>query len=91
MFRVARNKCCDMKFLEEMVERHKTDTLDYWDEIVAIVSPRGVQDSVYQDRLLALKGNYMAASDLLNSGKVTDSAWSAFNEVCASYAAELQQ
>lgn len=91
MFRVARNKCCNMKYLEEMVERHKADTLDYWGEIVAIVSPRGVQDSVYQDRLLDLKRSYMAASDLLNSGIVTDSAWRVFNEVNASNAAELQQ
>jgi hypothetical protein len=74
-----------------MVERHKADTLDYWGEIVAIVSPRGVQDSVYQDRLLDLKRSYMAASDLLNSGIVTDSAWRVFNEVNASNAAELQQ
>ena len=91
MFRVARNKCCNLKYLEEMVERHKADTLDYWGEIVAIVSPRGVQDSVYQDRLLDLKRSYMAASDLLNSGIVTDSAWRVFNEVNASNAAELQQ
>ena len=91
MFRVARNKCCDMKYLEELVERQKADTLDYWDEIVAIVAPRGVQDSVYQDRLLALKRSAEAASDLLSSGMVTDSTWRAFIEVNASNAAELQQ
>ncbi len=91
MFRIARNKCCDMKYLEELVERQKADTLDYWDEIVAIVAPRGVQDSVYQDRLLALKRSAEAASDLLSSGMVTDSTWRAFYEVNASNAAELQQ
>ena len=91
MFRIARNKCCDMKFLEEMVEKQKADTLEHWGEIVDIVSPRGVQDSIYQDRLLTLKRSYMAASDLLSSGMVTDSAWRAFNEVNASNAAELQQ
>ena len=90
MFRVARNKCCNMKYLEEMVERHKADTLDHWGEIVAIVSPRGVQDSIYQDRLLTMKRSYMAALDLLNNGG-NDSAWSAFNEVNVSNAAELQQ
>jgi hypothetical protein len=91
MFRVARNKCCNMKYLEEMVERHKADTLDYWDEIVAIVAPRGVQDSVYQGRLLDLIRSSMAANDLLNGDIVSDSAWRVFNEVNASYAAELQQ
>ncbi len=90
MFRIARNKCCDMKFLEEMVEKQKADTLEHWGEIVAIVSPRGVQDSVYQDRLLTLKRSYMAALDLLNNGG-NDSAWSVFNEVNVSNAAELQQ
>lgn len=91
MFRVARNKCCNMKYLEEMVERHKADTLDYWDEIVAIVAPRGVQDSVYQGRLLDLIRSSMAANDLLNGDIVSDSAWRVFNEVNASYATELQQ
>ena len=91
MFRVARNKCCNMKYLEEMVERHKADTLDYWDKIVAIVAPRGVQDSVYQGRLLDLIRSSMAANDLLNGDIVSDSAWRVFNEVNASYAAELQQ
>ena len=90
MFRIARNKCCDMKFLEEMVEKQKADTLEHWGEIVAIVSPCGVQDSVYQDRLLTLKRSYMAALDLLNNGG-NDSAWSVFNEVNVSNAAELQQ
>lgn len=90
MFRIARNKCCDMKFLEEMVEKQKADTLDHWGEIVAIVSPRGVQDSIYQDRLLTMKRSYMAALDLLNNGG-NDSAWSVFNEVNVSNAAELQQ
>ena len=90
MFRVAKNKCCDMKHLEEWVEGLKTDTLDYWDEIVAIVSPRGVQDSIYQDRLLTMKRSYMAALDLLNNGG-NDSAWSVFNEVNVSNATELQQ
>ena len=91
MFRVAKNKCCDMKHLEEWVEGLKTDTLDYWDEIVAIVSPRGVQDSIYQDQLLALKRSTMAAKDLLNSGRDNDSAMSIINEVGAANARELEQ
>ena len=91
MFRIARNKCCDMKYLEEMVERQKADTLDYWDEIVAIVSPRGVQDSIYQERLLDMKRSCMAAMDLLNSSKITDSTRRVFNELKASNATELQQ
>ena len=90
MFRIARNKCCDMKFLEEMVEKQKADTLEHRGEIVAIVSPRGVQDSIYQDRLQTLKRSYMAALDLLNN-EGNDSAWSVFNEVNVSNAAELQQ
>jgi hypothetical protein len=81
-----------MKFLEEMVERQKTDTLDYWDEIVAIVSPRGVQDSVYQNRLLDLKRSYMAARDFLRNGMYyNDSARIIINEVGASNARELEQ
>ena len=54
-FRAAESKWFDMRYLDEEAEVFKTDTLDYWDEIVNMVSPRGYQDTVYQNRLLAMK------------------------------------
>lgn len=53
-FRAAESKWFDMRYLDEEAEVFKTDTLDYWDEIVNMVSPRGYQDTVYQNRLMAM-------------------------------------
>ncbi|MBQ2509068.1 MAG: hypothetical protein II532_04820, partial [Bacteroidales bacterium] len=50
LFRLARNKCCDMRYLDDWAKRQQADTLDYWNDIVAIVAPRGYQDTVYQNR-----------------------------------------
>ena len=55
MFRLAQNKCCDMRYLDDWTRSQQADTLDYWNDIVAIVAPRGYQDTVYQNRLLGIK------------------------------------
>lgn len=35
MFRLAQNKCCDMRYLDGWARSQQADTLDYWNDIVA--------------------------------------------------------
>lgn len=70
MFRLAQNKCCDMRYLDDWARSQQADTLDYWNDIVAIVAPRGYQDTVYQNRLLAMNRANNAARQMQKTTKI---------------------
>ena len=65
---LAECNCFDMADLKRDVKWYGTDTLDYWNEVVATVSPRGYQDTVYQNRLLAMKRANQSVRQLFNKG-----------------------
>lgn len=89
LFRVARNKCCDMLYLDRMAEHQQYDTLDYWDDIVALVAPRGYQDTLYQNRLLAMM---RADRDIRNSRWLgSDTAWRSVFAVDSTNLVELKR
>lgn len=89
MFRLARNKCCDMRYLDDWAKRQQADTLDYWNDIVAIVAPRGYQDTVYQNRLLAMNRANNAARQMQNNNQ--DSVRNAIRMVDSANLSELKQ
>ena len=89
LFRLARNKCCDMRYLDELAKRQQADTLDYWNDIVAIVAPRGYQDTVYQNRLLAMNRANNAARQMQNNNQ--DSVRNAIRMVDSANLNELKQ
>lgn len=89
MFRLARNKCCDMRYLDDWARSQQADTLDYWNDIVAIVAPRGYQDTVYQNRLLAMNRANNAARQMQNNNQ--DSVRNAIRMVDSANLSELKQ
>ena len=89
MFRLARNKCCDMRYLDDWARSQQADTLDYWNDIVAIVAPRGYQDTVYQNRLLAMNRANNAARQMQNNNQ--DSVLDAMRMVDSANLSELKQ
>lgn len=91
MFRLARNKCCDMRYLDDWTKRQQADTLDYWNDIVAIVAPRGYQDTVYQNRLLAMNRANNAARQMRNGSNNQDSVRNAIRMVDSANLSELKQ
>ena len=88
MFRLARNKCCDMRYLDDWTRSQQADTLDYWNDIVAIVAPRGYQDTVYQNRLLAMNRANNAARQMQNNNQ--DSVRNAIRMVDSANLSELK-
>ena len=91
LFRLARNKCCDMRYLDDWTKRQQADTLDYWNDIVAIVAPRGYQDTVYQNRLLAMNRANNAARQMRNGSNNQDSVRNAIRMVDSANLSELKQ
>lgn len=92
MFRAANSKWFDMKYLEREAVDYGVDSLDYWDELVAIVSPRGYQDTVYQNRLLEMKRAEQALRNIVGNGiQNEDSLKTALREVETRNEAELKQ
>lgn len=92
MFRAANSKWFDMKYLEREAADYGVDSLDYWDELVAIVSPRGYQDTVYQNRLLEMKRAEQALRNIVGNGSQNeDSLKTALREVETRNEAELKQ
>ena len=91
MFRLARNKCCDMRYLDDWTKRQQADTLDYWNDIVAIVAPRGYQDTVYQNRLLAMNRANNAAWQMQHGSNNQDSVRDAMRMVNSANLSELKQ
>ena len=89
MFRLAQNKCCDMRYLDDWARSQQADTLDYWNDIVAIVAPRGYQDTVYQNRLLAMNRANNAARQMQNNNQ--DSVRNAIRMVDSANLSELKQ
>ena len=89
LFRLARNKCCDMRYLDDWAKRQQADTLDYWNDIVAIVAPRGYQDTVYQNRLLAMNRANNAARQMQNNNQ--DSVRNAMRMIDSANLSELKQ
>lgn len=91
LLRAANSKWYDMAHLEREA-RWGLDTLDYWDDLVAIVKPRGYQDTVYQNRLLAMKRADQTLRHMIgDSSHDEDSVWTALHEVEARNEAELKQ
>lgn len=92
LFRIARCRCCDMADLDRDAAAYGTDTLYYWNDLVAIVRPRGYQDTVYQNRLLAMKKSDQSLRHLIGDSRHDeDSVWAALHEVEARNEAELKQ
>ena len=92
MFRAAGSKWFDMAHLEREAADYAVDTLDYWDELVALVSPRGYQDTVYQNRLLAMKRAEEALRHPVGDVSLNgDSRMAALLEVEARNEAELKR
>lgn len=92
LFRIAKIKWFDMAHLEREAAGYKIDTLDYWNNLVAIVKPRGYQDTVYQNRLLAMKKSDQSLRHLIGDSRHDeDSVWAALHEVEARNEAELKQ
>lgn len=92
LFRIARCRCCDMADLDRDATAYGTDTLYYWNDLVAIVKPRGYQDTVYQNRLLAMKKADQSLRHLIGDSRYDeDSVWTALHEVEARNEAELKQ
>ena len=91
LFRLARNKCCDMRYLDDWAKRQQADTLDYWNDIVAIVAPRGYQDTVYQNRLLAMNRANNAARQMRTGNNNQDSVQAVIRMVDSTNLSELQQ
>lgn len=91
MFRLAQNKCCDMRYLDDWARSQQADTLDYWNDIVAIVAPRGYQDTVYQNRLLAMNRANNAARQMRNGSNNQDSVRNAIRMVDSANLSELKQ
>ena len=89
MFRLAQNKCCDMRYLDDWARSQQADTLDYWNDIVAIIAPRGYQDTVYQNRLLAMNRANNAARQMQNNNQ--DSVRNAIRMVDSANMSELKQ
>lgn len=89
MFRLAQNKCCDMRYLDSWARSQQADTLDYWNDIVDIVAPRGYQDTVYQNRLLAMNRANNAARQMQNNNQ--DSVRNAIRMVDSANLSELKQ
>ena len=89
MFRLAQNKCCDMRYLDDWARSQQADTLDYWNDIVAIIAPRGYQDTVYQNRLLAMNRANNAARQMQNNNQ--DSVRNAIRMVDSANLSELKQ
>ena len=89
LFRLAQNKCCDMRYLDNWAKSQQADTLDYWNDIVAIVAPRGYQDTVYQNRLLAMNRANNAARQMQNNNQ--DSVRNAIRMVDSANLSELKQ
>ena len=89
MFRLAQNKCCDMHYLDGWAKNQQADTLDYWNDIVAIVAPRGYQDTVYQNRLLAMNRANNAARQMQTNNQ--DSVRDAIRMVDSDNLSELKQ
>lgn len=90
MFRLARNKCCDMRYLDDWARSQQADTLDYWNDIVAIVAPRGYQDTVYQNRLLAMNRANNAVRQMQGDSN-QDSVRDAMRMVDSANLSELKQ
>lgn len=92
MFRAVNSKWFDMAHLEREAVNYGVDSLYYWDELVAIVSPRGYQDTVYQNRLLAMKRADQALRfSIGNDSKSDDSLKAELHEVEIRNEAELKQ
>jgi len=92
LMRLAGCKCFDMADLKRDAGWYGTDTLDYWNEVVATVSPRGYQDTVYQNRLLAMKRADQSVRQLLNKGYYNqDSLKTVLQDIVARNEAELKQ
>ncbi len=91
MFRLAHNKCCDMRYLDDWARSQQADTLDYWNDIVAIVAPRGYQDTVYQNRLLAMNRANNAAWQMQHGSNTQDSVRDAMRMVNSANLSELKQ
>ena len=91
LFRMARCKCCDMRCLDNMARDQQVDTLDYWNDIVEIVAPRGYQDTVYQNRLLAMYKAQRAAQQMLNDGNNRDSVQTVIRMIDSTNLNDLQQ
>lgn len=91
LFRLAQNKCCDMRYLDDWARSQQADTLDYWNDIVAIVAPRGYQDTVYQNRLLAMNRANNAARQMRNGSNNQDSVRNAIRMVDSANQNELKQ
>lgn len=92
LFRIAKIKWFDMAHLEREAAGYKIDTLDYWNDLLAIVKPRGYQDTVYQNRLLAMKKADQSLRHLIGDSRHNeDSVWAALHEVEARNETELKQ
>ena len=91
MFRLAQNKCCDMRYLDDWARSQQADTLDYWNDIVAIVAPRGYQDTVYQNRLLAMNRANNAAWQMQHGSNNQDSVRDAMRMVNSANLSKLKQ
>ncbi|MCR4829338.1 MAG: hypothetical protein K5864_07745 [Bacteroidales bacterium] len=92
LIRLAGCKCFDKADLKRDAEWYRTDTLDYWNEVEAIVSSRSYQDTVYQNRLLAMKRADQAVRQLLDKRyDDKDSLWTVLREIEARNEAELKR
>lgn len=92
MFRAVNSKWFDMAQLELEAANYGVDTLDYWDELVAIVTPRGYQDTLYQNRLLAMtRADQALRNSIGNGSQNEDSLKAALHEVEVRNEAELKQ
>ncbi|MCR5821396.1 MAG: hypothetical protein K6F85_00560, partial [Bacteroidales bacterium] len=91
LFRLARNKCCDMRYLDDLAKRQQADTLNYWNDIVAIVAPRGYQDTRYQNRLLAMNRANNAVRQMRNGSNNQDSVQTVIRLVDSTNLNELKQ
>lgn len=92
MFRMAGIKWFDMWHLDRDAKNFKSDTLDYWNEIVALVSPRGYHDTVYQNRLLAMMRTDRDLRRLASKWEGNrDSIWAEVHKIEAANEAQLKQ
>lgn len=92
MFRAVNSKWFDMAQLELEAANYGVDTLDYWDELAAIVTPRGYQDTLYQNRLLAMtRADQALRNSIGNGSQNEDSLKAALHEVEVRNEAELKQ